>query len=230
MTALKLIDQQGHAETPPPSSTALTSRDGAKALLTRDADGHEQLSICDRHGAILFEYDAERGRGLLRMPSGDLRLEAPQGHIQMLAGKGVQCVAVGEIALQSATAIRLTTMGESGTPSGVRVTKDSVAVASDELTVRSGRATVRVSDTTVVGRTLSTTLERAEQWLGKLETTAGSILERSDSVFRIVKKLHELRAGRMRTLVQGTVHTRGERISVMADKTVHIDGEKINLG
>jgi hypothetical protein len=110
------------------------------------------------------------------------------------------------------------------------MTADHVAVASDELVMSGKKATVRVGDTSLVGRSLSTTLERAEHWIGKLEIAAGSILERADSVFRSVKNLHQLRAGRMRTLVDDSIHTRAERVSIDARKTVHIDGEKINLG
>ena len=147
LTALKLQDS-------PPRSTStqtIATRDGARA----EVDG-DSLRVRAADGAVLFEYDAKSGRGVLRMPK-HLRLETA-GDLEMVAGK-------------------------------------RLVMAAPEA-----------------------------------ETKFGSLIERVGNAFRYVKELHQLKAGRVRTLVEGAIQYKGQRMSLLAREDVHIDGERINLG
>jgi len=62
------------------------------------------------------------------------------------------------------------------------------------------------------------------------ETQFGSLVERIGNVYRYVKELQQVKAGRLRSLVKGAIQLKGERMSLLAREDVHIDGERINLG
>lgn len=71
------------------SSPAVVTRDGAAARLVEE-EGRERLEVRDRRGRLLFEYDPESGRGALSVPAGDLELRAPEGRIDLQAGRGIR--------------------------------------------------------------------------------------------------------------------------------------------
>jgi hypothetical protein len=228
MQAVRNLDPQPESSDLP-RRAPLRTRDGASAEL-RAEGGRELLTVRDRRGAIVFEYDPDRGTGTLTMPEGDLRLAAPAGHIQLLAGKGVECVSAGEIALRSRTATTMVAHAPGTAVSAVRVAAGHVAVATAELAVQGARAEIRIDEARYAGRLLATTLETAQHVVGKLETTAATIVERAADVFRQVRGLHQLRAGRFRALVEGAVDLGGGRLSFLARDEVRVDGKKINLG
>jgi hypothetical protein len=63
-----------------------------------------------------------------------------------------------------------------------------------------------------------------------LEFRAKTIIEKFVSAHRWIRETFQLRAGRIRTLVESSYRIRAEKIIERAKKTVHIDGEKIHLG
>jgi hypothetical protein len=65
---------------------------------------------------------------------------------------------------------------------------------------------------------------------GKLELVARSIFEQFSEATRWVKEAFQLRAGRMRTRVDGDFDLGAERILERAEHDVKIDGSKIHLG
>lgn len=64
----------------------------------------------------------------------------------------------------------------------------------------------------------------------KMYLQADSMVERFTNVFRKVKELFSIRAGRTRTRVEGTADLRAERITERAVEDVNIDGKSIKLG
>ena len=47
---------------------------------------------------------------------------------------------------------------------------------------------------------------------------------------RHVQQLHQLKAGRARTLVSGSYHLKGETLSLKADDLATLDGDQVHLG
>ncbi len=212
----------------PTPQMRLVTGSGASAELARAGDA-ELLRVRDPEGAILFEYDARAGKGTLRMPSGDLRLEALQGNIQLVAGRGVQCVAGGEVALRSATSASVT-VGDAEGAAGLRVERRRVTLAADELAANARSAEVRFERARYLGEVAEATLARAELVVGELTSRVDTLFEKANNVFRKVKELHQLESGRLRTLVEGALRVEGGHVVMRAREDVHIDGEHINLG
>lgn len=65
---------------------------------------------------------------------------------------------------------------------------------------------------------------------GKLELIAKSISERFLDATRWVKNAWQIRAGRVRTQVEGDYRLKAKRINERAEEDVKIDGNKIHLG
>ncbi len=65
---------------------------------------------------------------------------------------------------------------------------------------------------------------------GRVETLAKTVVEKTRNLYRAVEELLETRAGRVRSLVDGTYHLKARDAVVRAERDVDVDGEKIRLG
>ncbi|WP_437976056.1 DUF3540 domain-containing protein [Sorangium sp. So ce295] len=205
----------------------IVARAGASASIV-ERDGHEVVAVHDRAGRLLFEYDAETGRGSL-VAAGGLSLAAPGGDIDLVAGGAIRCWAAGEVAIASRSGATLSARaGERGAT--VQVAPGRVTVAGEALAAVAERGDVRIAEARYEGRALTAVLERAHTTVGKIESIAGRVIARAGDLFQEVRELHQLRAGRVRALVEDVIELRGREVSVDAREDVSIDGQRINLG
>jgi hypothetical protein len=63
-----------------------------------------------------------------------------------------------------------------------------------------------------------------------IELEATTLTQRIESAFQWVKDLLQVRAGRSRTVVEGSSHQLAERTFIRSEKETKVDGEKIYLG
>ena len=121
------VNQDHHAEdSVPASGERLVTPSGASAFV-RD----ELIEVRDPKGRILFEYDAVTGKGSLTMPTGNLSLQAPEGDVEIVAGRKVTLKAP-DVSLTSERAKML--VGEAELR-GIRVTAavEQVFVVAERL-------------------------------------------------------------------------------------------------
>ena len=64
----------------------------------------------------------------------------------------------------------------------------------------------------------------------RLETVAGVVTQTAQNLYQSVAELAQLRAGSLRTLVDGTVHLKAREVFQRAVEGFKIRAEKINLG
>lgn len=178
----------------------LTTQDGASARVERQG-GVETLAVRDRAGRLLFEYDAASGRGSLSVPVGDLRLCAPRGAIELYAAEG----------------IRASTDGE-------------VAISGETLKVEAKESELHLGDARAFASTLHAAVDRAELGFGEVVRKAERVIEHAENLYQRIGDLYEVKAGRLRGLVAGSLWLKGEDVTVLAKNDVRIDGEHINLG
>jgi hypothetical protein len=134
--------------------------------------------------------------------SGKTILSVPEGDLDLCSDKG-------SIRLQAAKHIEL---------------------SSQQFSLDSAKAEFNVLETRYQGVRLSASIAQSKLFLGKLNTTVGRLIEKAKNAYRQVDNLNQVKAGRMRTLIKGSYHLKGESINQKADKDVRIDGDKINLG
>lgn len=111
----------------------------------------------------------------------------------------------------------------------LQASKD-IELNSKQLSMETGKAEFNVVDASYQGLRLAASVAHTKLFLGKLQSNVGRLIEKAKNVYRQVENLNQLKAGRMRTLVKGSYHLKGENINQKAEKDVRIDGDKINLG
>lgn len=178
----------------------ITTHDGTSARLEQRPEG-EALTIRDRAGRLLFEYDAATGRGSLTMPEGDLRLCTPRGSIELVAAQGIRADAGGE-----------------------------VSISSQKLAVETEASKLRLGETEAWARSLASVVERAELRFGEVTKSAVRVIDQAENLYQRVGQLCEIKAGRLRALVSESLWMKGDDVTLLAKKDVRIDGDRINLG
>jgi hypothetical protein len=214
----------------PRAQRRLVATSGASTAVT-DRDGVEQIEVRDAQQRLVFCFDPVTGKGIVSAPAGDLTLHAPQGNIDLVAGRSIRCRSEEQICLEAGPA-------DPAPPCDVTGTRRSSLVLGPALaTLRSGalrllgqHAEVAIDETSYRGQRLAASLEEAKLVVTRLETVANRLLERAKSVFRTVEDLHQLRAGRMRTIAEQSYYLRGGHASLEADDDMKIDGKSIQLG
>jgi hypothetical protein len=134
--------------------------------------------------------------------SGKTILTVPEGDLDLRSEKGSIC-------LEAAKNIKLN---------------------SPQFTLETTKGEFNIADASYQGLRLGASIAQSKVFIGKLNTTVGRLIEKAKNVYRQVDNLNQLKAGRMRTLIKGSYHLKGESINQKADKDVRIDGNKINLG
>lgn len=108
--------------------------------------------------------------------------------------------------------------------------QNNIALNSPEFSLVAGKGDIMITDAQYKGARFGATIAQTKLFLGKLNSTVGRLIEKAKNAYRQVDNLNQLKAGRMRTVVEGSYHLKSERIVEKAEKDVRIDGEKINLG
>jgi hypothetical protein len=71
----------------------------------------------------------------------------------------------------------------------------------------------------------------SSRWVvDRMETLTGTLVEKTRNAYRTVEQLTQLKAGRMRTLVDQTFHFKSRKAFLKSDEDFKIKGEKIHLG
>jgi hypothetical protein len=174
-------------EPAPCSGHRLTTSSGASVTLREQA-----FELRDRHGRLVFEYDADTGHGSLSMPEGDLCLKAPRGNIE----------------LQAAGTLRLGAKH-------VAMTGERADITFADATYRAVRLNAAVEQAHVVlghlEQVASSVLLRARRVVRQIEglehTTAGRIRS-------LVQGAYSLKAGRAAIIADDEVKLDGARIEL----------------
>ncbi len=100
-----------------------------------------------------------------------------------------------------------------------------------DIELRSAR-TVRIGGRAIEMNSdeLNVTAASSRWVVERMETLAGTLVERARNVYRTVEQLAQLKAGRMRTLVDQTFHFKSRRAFLKAEEDFKIKGEKVHLG
>ncbi|MBI4702365.1 MAG: DUF3540 domain-containing protein [Deltaproteobacteria bacterium] len=205
----------------PAAPPAIELPDGAVARLEQGA-----LELRDPQGRLLLRYRA--GEAELCAPQGDFTLAAPQGRVVLRAASDIELDAPRDLRQHAGERIELR-LGREQEPS-VQLDRERAELRSPEVAVRAGRARVDATEATVAARTIHTVAERLAQRVQRYELSAGRLLEHSREAFYEVADLLQIRAGRMRTLVERLFELRSRRTAMVSEQETRVDGKKVLLG
>jgi hypothetical protein len=82
----------------------------------------------------------------------------------------------------------------------------------------------------VAGKGVTVAAPEVEVKAESVEVEAKTLVQRLENAFQWVKDLFQLRAGRTRTVVDGTHHQVAERTYIRSEKETKVDGERVYLG
>jgi hypothetical protein len=102
----------------------------------------------------------------------------------------------------------------------------SVMAFPGDVTISAPQGAVRLD----AGKGVTLSAPSIELQAGEIEVDAKTWTQRLETAYQWVKDLLQVRAGRSRTVVDGTAHQMAERTYIRSEKEVKVDGEKIYLG
>ena len=213
----------------PEQPAAIRTADGAGARIS--GQGQDQaIAVHDHRGQTVFEYYPGSGRSVVSAPKGDLQLRAPDGNIELHAGKGISCSGAEAVSISGTQGIRLCAKGRGLPDQSLRMDSDGAHLGVHAIDVAAGQGRFSIARASYHGKQVASSVDRARMTYNRLEIRAQRILQRSEHLFHQVRQLCQVQAGRLRTLVHGAHHIQSERTTLIAKEDVHIDGKKINLG
>lgn len=175
----------------------------------------ETLRVISKEGVLLFEYDASTGKSRVNAPSGGLEFHADNG----------------EIALCSSKSIRLATLdSESGCQSSFTLEAGKMDFTSAELGITSGKGDFRIGETHFAGNALKGEVRTVRLAMKRFESTAETVVQKAKNIYQTVEELVQVHAGRMRALIEATLHVKSKRTFLKSEEDVKINGNKIYLG
>lgn len=102
----------------------------------------------------------------------------------------------------------------------------SVMTFPGDVTLSAPQGAVRID----AGKGVTMSAPAIEMRADEVEIEAKTLSQRIESAYQWVKDLLQVRAGRTRTVVDGTAHQLAERTFIRSEKETKVDGEKIYLG
>jgi hypothetical protein len=212
------------------TAQAIQTAEGAGARV--QGQGPDQcIAVHDTDNRTVFEYYPTGGKAVIHAPEGDLLLDAPNGCINLHAGKQILCTSETDVIMHGRQAVRFAANGQDGNPDqALHLDADGARIGVHKMDITAGQGDISIARLDYRGKHLTSSVNRAKLVFGKLETTAQRIWQNSEYLFRQVQHLCQMQAGRMRTLVRGAHHTQSQRTTLIAREDVRIDGQKINLG
>ncbi|MFO0551740.1 MAG: DUF3540 domain-containing protein [Polyangiaceae bacterium] len=207
--------------TPPETASTATLTTGEQALV-----GPDYLELRDATGVLLFAYRA--GALMVSAAHGDLTLEAPEGRVRINAGLDVSINAKRDIEQHAERRIT-TRAGRSDTPQ-LSVSPRDVELDVARVSTRAQRIEATTEQLRVAAQSIGLDAEALVQRVEAWELTAQTVVERTRNVLRVTAELVEERAGRVRSLVEGTWSLWSNRSTMVSTEDTSIDGERVLLG
>lgn len=181
--------------------------------------------------SVELEHRPGEGRTVLRIPAGDLCLEAVNGRVEIRGAEGVHVTSDRDVAIESKGHVDLCAQDAEGRErSGLHLHGDAAELAAGVLTAKAAHLHALAERATLVARRADTHLERLRHRADVVEVEAGKILERAKESYRTVEGLAQTHAGRLKLVAETTLHTLAERTKMRAKSIFAIDGDKIYLG
>ncbi|WP_319525600.1 DUF3540 domain-containing protein [uncultured Desulfosarcina sp.] len=190
----------------------------------------ESLKLYSRTNELLIDYRSRTGTMTIKAVSGDMAFSAPNGSIAFHSGKEIDLNA-GHVAVNAETDLRIGVQdagGSSGPALSMRNRKMELTAPVFDLTAQ--RAQLFLQETRIAGKKLLGRIGSVQFVASKIESAADTVMARARNVYRTISELSQLKAGRQRTLVEGTSHTKAQKTIMKSETDFKVKAEKIHLG
>jgi len=232
-----LSDQSGTfygiAQLPRPMSAAgknkISMSDGAYASLEKTPDG-EKLCFFSKSNALMFQYDASNATARISTEAENISFQAPKGSIDFNAARNIRFTGE-QIDLRGNSGIGIS-VGEvfDRLKSAFNLKPGQLQISGHRLRVSTKRTDFYAEEIRSHIKNFSSQIKNFRLTAEKLETVAGSIVEKAKNVYRSTENLSQHRAGRIRMLIDKSFHLNSKTAVLKSKEKVKVDAEKIHLG
>ncbi len=203
--------------------------DGTEARLDRSA-AHESLKLYSSNNELLIDYQSRSGSLTVHAPSGDLEFTADHGGIVFRSSKGI-CMDSDRVVLKARNEIQLGIQpSDADVQPVISINHRAMKLTTPALDLVARRANLFVEETQIAGKRLLGRIADIRYVARKIESVADTIMAKARNVYRTVSELSQLKAGRQRTIVENTIHTKAAKTILKSEHDFKIKAEKIHLG
>ena len=193
----------------------------------RDKDS---VKVFSRKRELLFEYDEKECKIRINLNSGDLEFITRDGNISFVAGKDI-LLNGHTVGITSRTGIVMGIMDKLGKLKSAFTIKGNILHLNSQLvSVEAEKGDLQINETTICGKRISAQMDSTNLTFNRLETTAQTIISKAKNMYHTVEQLSQLKAGRMRTLIENTFHLTSKKAMLKSEDDFKVRAEKIHLG
>ncbi len=203
---------------------------GAGVAASEDANS-EKVQAFSPVGDLLFEYDPLTGKSRVHVHAGDLEFVNHNGGIHFSAAGDIRLSSRQNLELSGRLGLRLAIRDAVGTVlSSIALNFRKLSLTSPVIHMTAQRGEVHFKESRYYGDTFVAVAKKGKLIVGRMETVVQDCIQKSKTVYQTVEGLFQTRAGRTRTLVDGTSHFKARKAFLKAEQDFKINGEKIHLG
>lgn len=208
----------------------LQLKEGGHARVERTADS-EAIQIFSSNGQLVFEYEPDAGKSRINIQAGDLEFVTHDGDIRFISKGDIHFKSDNQIDISSRNGVQLAISDAIGKIlATLSLRHKKISLNSPEVDVHAQRGKLEIDEAEYSGHSLSGAVNRVQLMATRLETTATDVFSKAKNIYKTVASLHQLKAGRMRTLINSTLHIKAKKTYLRAEDDFKVKSEKIHLG
>ncbi|RJP44565.1 MAG: DUF3540 domain-containing protein [Desulfobacteraceae bacterium] len=214
---------------PASGNVRLNMADGKFASIVSSENG-QILNVYSHTHELLFEYDPASKKARIFSDAQHVVFEAPKGDMELnaagnlrLKGHHVEITARSGIQLSAGKIVE-------ALKSALLILPGKIDASALEVKVTARRAGVVLDEAVNTIKTAVHKIGTLKLLAGKIETTAATLIEKTKNSYRTMENLNQVKAGRMRMLINKTFHLKSKSSVIKAEDDVKVKGEKIHLG
>ena len=212
---------------PSNNTRRISTASGAYVEISGPAS-RESLSVYSSQGQLLIEMDPRTSQTRVSVDTADLQLSAPNGNVAISAGRQIR-LAAESVDVQAQRSLRAAA-GCSESQSTLNLDRQGAELESKTLRVSQEQVEANVRDLHYRGKSFRLVASSLRFAADRMETVAGTVLEKAKQVFQTVTGLAQLRAGRVRQRSESTWHVKSDKAYLHSSQDFKVQGRKIHLG
>jgi phage baseplate assembly protein gpV len=225
MDDIYIVDRLAHSRATVTNPGAFVKADAEKSM-----GAHEIVKVFSRKKELIFEYDVRAEKARIHVPSGDLDFVTDTGDITLnAAGKLKLSGEKIEVTGRSGVSLGISRHPGDAT-AAIALDAQKVNIDGPEIKINAKRGAFFFTEMRYAGEKIVATAGSVQIMARRLETAAKTILEKADNVYRKIKQLSQVQAGRKRIIVDDTFYVKSNRAVMKSDKNFKVKSDKIHLG
>ena len=212
-----------------PGAEEIRLTDGSKARIGRERD-RESLKLYSPDDELLVEYNSTTGKMRVNAASGNLEFSAPHGGINFRSAGDIKMDG-HRVSVNARTDLHMGVQDISGRPgTALTMHRKKLQVTAPAVDLTAQRSQFVSQETDISGSKLRGRIGDVQMVVRKFETVAETVMAKAKNVYRTVAGLSQLKAGRQRTLIDTTSHTKAQKTIMKSETDFKVKAEKIHLG